>query len=93
MVPREARALPPPSPPPADEPRRRVALRATVEPYGLTSDQAMDLLQIRPTTFYDLLRSDSTFPRPRYVGTAQRYLREELEAWLRAQTEQRRIQR
>lgn len=53
---------------------------------GLDGREGAALIGCGLTTFYWLTNHDATFPKPRYVCSLPRWLRDELEAWLRAQT-------
>lgn len=62
-------------------------------PLALKPREAWTLLGMSSATFYRVAKIDPTFPAARYVVGERRWLRDELEAWLRAQTAQRMTQR
>lgn len=61
----------------------RKTMNESPDPLALTAEQAAALIGISRTHFYRL-RSAGKLPQPVRLGGAVRWLREELEAWLRA---------
>jgi len=56
-----------------------------MQPAAFTASGAAQYIADSERKFHDRRRTDPTFPKPRLSGGRLRWLREELDAWLRGQ--------